>query len=117
MWVLLGNIVTSIKSSAIPFIVPEVILQTGAHLPVFPDVIKNRKGGYYTVTDLPLACCRYLISQHPEVEERILQELAQHELMPGPHGAGRAIRLEDLSRLTYLNCVIKVRPLVGHLQC
>lgn len=49
----------------------------------------------------------YLISQHPEVEERILQELAQHELVPGPHAAGRAVRLEDLSRLTYLNCVIK----------
>ena len=55
-----------------------------------------------------IACFRYLISQHPEVEERILQELAQHDLMPGPHGAGRALRLEDLSRLTYLNCVIKV---------
>ena len=53
-------------------------------------------------------CCRYLISQHPQVEQRILEELAQHQLMTGPHGSARDIQYEDLGRLTYLNCVIKV---------
>ena len=57
-------------------------------------------------------CCRFLISQHPEVEQRILEELAQHQLMAGPHGSARDIQYEDLGRLTYLNCVIKVPPAV-----
>ena len=55
---------------------------------------------------------RYLISQHPEVEQRILEELAQHQLMAGPHSSARAIQYEDLGRLTYLNCVIKVSLVV-----
>lgn len=55
-------------------------------------------------------CRRYLVSQHPEVEQRILEELAQHQLMAGPHGSARDIQYEDLGRLTYLNCVIKVSP-------
>jgi len=49
-----------------------------------------------------------LISQHPEVEERILQELADHQLMPAKDGTLRDIQYEDLGRLTYLNAVIKV---------
>ncbi len=51
---------------------------------------------------------RYLISQHPEVEERILQELGHHHLTLAPDGTLRDIQFEDLGRLTYLNCVIKV---------
>ena len=51
---------------------------------------------------------RYLISQHPEVEERILEELASHQLMLAQDGTVRDIQFEDLGRLTYLNCVIKV---------
>lgn len=57
-------------------------------------------------------CCRFLISQHPEVEQRILEELAQHQLMAGPYGSARDIQYEDLGRLSYLNCVIKVSPVV-----
>ncbi|KAL0037109.1 hypothetical protein WJX79_000879 [Trebouxia sp. C0005] len=49
----------------------------------------------------------YLISQHPEVEERILQELADHQLMPTKDGSLRDMQYEDLGRLTYLNAVIK----------
>ncbi len=51
---------------------------------------------------------RYLISQHPEVEERIVQELAEHQLMPAKDGSLRDMQYEDLGRLTYLNAVIKV---------
>ena len=53
----------------------------------------------------------YLVSQHPEVEERICQELDQHQLLvtvarPSP----RQVTFEDLGKLTYLDMVIKVRP-------
>lgn len=58
---------------------------------------------------------RYLISQHPEVEERILQELAEHQLMPTKDGSLRDMQYEDLGRLTYLNAVIKVlRKALAH---
>ena len=42
----LSNIVTPTN---IPFIVPEVTLQPGAQLYLFPDVTKNRRGGHCTV--------------------------------------------------------------------
>ena len=60
---------------------------------------------------------RYLISQHPEVEDRILQELAQHDLALRTDGSVRDIQYEDLGRLTYLNCVIKVTTLLPVLWC
>ena len=56
-------------------------------------------------------CCRFAISQHPEVEERVVAELAQHGLLateddPNP----RTLAYPDLGKLTYLQAVIKVRP-------
>lgn len=42
------------------------------------------------------------------MEQRILQELADHQLMPAADGTLRDIQYEDLGRLTYLNAVIKV---------
>ena len=55
------------------------------------------------------ACCRYLLSQHPEVEARLLEELDSLELLatdarPQP----RSIQPTDLGRLTYLQAIIKV---------
>ncbi|KAL3147064.1 hypothetical protein ABBQ38_015029 [Trebouxia sp. C0009 RCD-2024] len=46
----LSNIMTPTNSSAMPFIVPEVTIQPGAQLYLFPDVTNNRKGGYCTVS-------------------------------------------------------------------
>ena len=50
----------------------------------------------------------FLVSQHPEVEDKIVAELDQAGLLatamrPQP----RALQYEDLSRLMYLNMVIK----------
>ena len=52
----------------------------------------------------------FLVSQHPEVEAKIAAELDQVGLLataarPQP----RALQYEDLSRLPYLNMVIKAR--------
>ena len=49
------------------------------------------------------------MSQHPEVEAKIVEELKQHDLLatieqPNP----RAIQWDDIPKLTYLNAVIKV---------
>ena len=49
------------------------------------------------------------MSQHPEVEAKIVKELRQHDLLataeqPNP----RAIQWDDIPKLTYLNAVIKV---------
>ena len=52
---------------------------------------------------------RYLISQHPEVEEKILAELADLHLLKTEHNPKpREMTYADLSKLTYLNAVIKV---------
>lgn len=69
------------------------------------------------IQQLQLAVFRYLISQHPEVEQKIVEELAGHKLMPSQDGQLHDMQFEDLSRLTYLNCCIKVVCLESHTQC
>ena len=59
---------------------------------------------------------RFCVSQHPQVEAKIVEELGRHGLLatadaPQP----RPLQYEDLSRLTYLNLVIKVWS--GSLTC
>ena len=56
------------------------------------------------------ACGRYLISQHPEVEAKLVAELDQAGLLvtqERPHP--RDMAYSDLNSLTYLNWVCKVR--------
>ena len=53
---------------------------------------------------------RYCVSQNPHIEAKIVEELARHGLLatenqPQP----RELQYEDLSKLTYLNLVIKVQ--------
>ena len=58
---------------------------------------------------MKLCLCRYLISQHPEVEQKILAELAKLQLLKTPESPQpREMVYADLSKLTYLNAVIKV---------
>ena len=52
---------------------------------------------------------RYMLTQHPEVEARIVEELDAMELLttyerPNP----RKLVYDDLKQLNYLQCVIKV---------
>ena len=59
--------------------------------------------------------CRFAISQHPEVEAKIVDELQRHGLAateenPNP----RQLTYPDLSKLTYLQAVIKVSCLTEH---
>ena len=51
---------------------------------------------------------RYRISQHPEVEEKLMKELESRGLSSAK-GAQRRIIYADLSELTYMEAVIKVR--------
>lgn len=61
---------------------------------------------------MPACCrvlCRFCMSQHPEVEARVVSELDSLGLLatrerPQP----RALQFEDLGKLAYLNLVIKV---------
>ena len=53
--------------------------------------------------------CRYLISQYPEVESKILAELEGLELLKtAQNPKPREMTYADLSKLTYLNAAIKV---------
>lgn len=52
---------------------------------------------------------RYLLSQHPEVEAKLLRELDALELLATdqrPHP--RPVSPQDLGRLTFLQAIIKV---------
>ena len=57
---------------------------------------------------------RYLLSQHPEVEARVVAELDALELLVTPsRPQPRELEWADLGRLTYLQAVIKARqPLI-----
>ena len=58
--------------------------------------------------------CRLFISQHPEVEARIVEELRGLGLLATPQQPQpRALEHADLSKLIYLSCAVKVRQLGG----
>ncbi len=61
---------------------------------------------------------RYALSQHPEVEARVVQELDALGLLvtPDRHHT-RKPEYADIARLTYLKCVIKVRCCLSILPC
>ena len=56
--------------------------------------------------------CRYLISQHPEVDAKMAAELDEAGLLVTPQRpVPRAMEYADLARLTYLGWVCKVGAL------
>ncbi len=62
--------------------------------------------------------CRYLISQHPEVEARIVKELRSLDLLATPKRPDvRELEYEDLGKLQYLSCAIKVRLMLPVPKC
>lgn len=57
-----------------------------------------------------LLACRFCVSQHPEIEAKVVEELHCLELLATPDKPQpRPLQYEDLSKLTYLNLVIKVQ--------
>ena len=75
-------------------------------------------------TSNTLAWTLFLVSQHPEVEANIVAELQQAGLLATPQQPEpRALQYEDLSRLQYLQMVIKARAscgaqnLAGYMHC
>lgn len=62
-----------------------------------------------STTENKVIGCRFAISQHPEVETKIVEELQEYglaasEANPNP----RQLTYADLGKLTYLQAVIKV---------
>jgi hypothetical protein len=52
---------------------------------------------------------RYILSQHPEVEQRLVAELDAAGLLVTPHRPHpRPLQMSDLAALTYLSWVCKV---------
>ena len=50
----------------------------------------------------------YLVSQHPRVEAKVVEELARHGLLATPQKPQPRLPLyEDLAKLSYLRCVIE----------
>lgn len=59
-------------------------------------------------TAMGCGCCRLLLSQHPDVEENLVRELATHGLLAtAEHPEPRPVEFEDLNRLVYLECILK----------
>jgi len=73
------------------------------HPVLIPDCVAGRHEG------LALSWCRFCVSQNPHIEAKVVEELDRLGLLatkerPQP----REVKYEDLSKLTYLNLVIKV---------
>ena len=64
----------------------------------------------------PMLWRRFLISQSPEVEAQIMEELRSLGLLATPQQPQpRALEHADLSKLTYLSCAVKVPRMPGPL--
>ena len=70
------------------------------------------------------ACiCRFMIAQHPEVEQKVLAELDAHGLLVTPARPNpRPLEWDDLGKLTYTNSCIKVElapspPVLMYIVC
>ena len=62
---------------------------------------------------LPLPC-RYLVSQHPEVERKIAEELRGLGLLGTPEQPRpRPLHCDDLLKLHYLGCAMKVHTTIN----
>ncbi len=58
-----------------------------------------------------LVACRFMITQHPEVEAKVLAELASLGLMPTVNQPNpRAMEYDDIAKLTFTTNAIKVPP-------
>ena len=63
----------------------------------------------HMVREVPCSCFRYMVSQHPEVEQKLMAELDSLQLSITPQRRHpRKMTYADLNRLTYLQAVIKV---------
>lgn len=63
--------------------------------------------------EVSCSCLRYMVSQHPEVEEKLMAELDSLQLRITPQRRHpRKMTYADLNRLTYLQAVIKVATML-----
>ena len=63
----------------------------------------------YAATGHTAAWVVYTVSQHPQVEAKIVEELKSLDLLSTPkQPQPRPIHWDDVPKLTYLNAVIKV---------
>ena len=71
-----------------------------------PNVFKDMMQETGSLVDVS---CRYVLSQHPEAERNVLQELDNLQLLATPERpCPRSLTSADLNRLQYLSCVVKV---------
>ena len=57
------------------------------------------------------AACRYLLSQHPEAQAKVAEELDSLEVLATPERPNpRALEYADMAKLPYLQAAIKARP-------
>ncbi len=83
----LSNFKTPTNSPAIPFLVPEMTLQAGSQLHIFPDVTKNRKGGHCTVTlSCDIMCFTTWLQLAVESSEDLKQPITNYIVRPLQRG-------------------------------
>lgn len=57
--------------------------------------------------------CRLCIAYHPEVQDRIAEELHEAGLLATPHGPPRPLEYSDLSSLKYMEAVSHLCMCIG----
>ncbi|CAF2786206.1 unnamed protein product [Rotaria sp. Silwood2] len=80
-------------------------ISSGLTLPELLDEIKNFVHGGFDTTATVLAWLMHFASKHPHVQQRIKDELREHDLIPVSDNV--ALNLDVLNSLIYVNCVIK----------
>ena len=83
----LENVRMPTNSPAIPFLVPQNLLQPNAQLHIHPDHTKNRKGGYCTVTiSCDIMCFTTWLQLLVNASEEAKQPITNHLVRPLQRG-------------------------------
>ncbi|CAF0972479.1 unnamed protein product [Rotaria sordida] len=106
------NLITPLVSSLNEQANDEQISSSLIQTEIFDEVLMAITAGTET-TSKALSWFMFYMSKHPRVQQRIKQELKEHDLVMGDNAHSSSLSIETLESLVYYDCVLRLAPVIG----
>ncbi|CAF4146802.1 unnamed protein product [Rotaria sordida] len=106
------NLIVSLVSSLNEQANDEQISSSLIQAEIFDEVLMAITAGTET-TSKALSWFMFYMSKHPRVQQRIKQDLKEHDLVMGDNAHSSSLSIETLESLVYYDCVLRLAPVVG----